>query len=140
MNVGYTNSENFDKDVLQSDLPVALDFYSEECSPCAALAPIFKKLAEKYGDRMRFVKILRQQNRELALSLNVKSSPTVLFFSKGQEVGQRLLGYVKKPKLRLAIEQLLGISPEDQPLTTVSADVLILGDFSEEILALNGQD
>lgn len=123
----YTDSEKFQKDVLESDLPVVLDFYSEDCSPCAALSPIFEKLAEKYGHRMRFVKILRQQNRELALSLNVKSSPTILFYVKGAEVGTRLNGYIKKPQLREEIEAVLGISPGDIKLSKVDADVVILG-------------
>ncbi len=126
-NIIYSNAENFKKDVLERDQPVILDFYSEECSPCAALAPIFDKLAEKYGNKMRFVKILRQQNRELAASLGVKSSPTVLFFHKGTEVGARFNGYIKKPQLRLEIEKILGITPESVKLSKVSADVLILG-------------
>lgn len=123
----YTNAENFQQDVMQADLPVVLDFYSEDCPPCAALAPIFEKLAEKYGEQIRFVKILRQQNKELALSLNVKSSPTVLFFDQGREVGSRLNGYIKKPELRKAIESVLDINSEEVKLAKVQADVLILG-------------
>ncbi|MDA8442156.1 MAG: thioredoxin-disulfide reductase [Peptococcaceae bacterium] len=126
-NIVYTNAQDWQSEVLGSHLPVIVDFYSEECSPCAALAPIFEKLAEKYSNQMKFVKILRQQNRELALSLNVKSSPTVLFFNQGQEVGDRFNGYIRKPDLRQALENVLNITPDDVTLEKVKADVLILG-------------
>lgn len=123
----YSNSQQFEKDVLQSNLPVILDFYSEDCAPCEALAPIFERLAEKYGHLMRFVKILRQQNRPLAEKYGVKSSPTILFFKNGQEVGIRLNGYINKPDLRKSIESVLGESLVKGELPKVECDVLILG-------------
>lgn len=123
----YTDTANFEKDVLKSDLPVALDFYSEECPPCAQLAPIFERMAEKYQGKMRFVKILRQDNRPLAETYQVKSSPTVIFFKNGEVVGGRQAGYIKKPDVRIAIEDIIGHEALDKEPTNYTADVLILG-------------
>jgi len=123
----YLDSNGFDKEVLNSDKPVIVDFFSDECPPCEVLAPIYEKMAEKYGDHIKFIKIFRQENRELALSLKVTSSPTVLFFKDGQEIGQRLSGFMSKPQVRIAIEEILGdiIPPED--IKEISCDVVILG-------------
>lgn len=121
------NAEQFDEAVLKAQKPVVVDFYSTDCPPCAALKPIFHRLAQTYGDYMDFIEIYRQGNRALALSLNVKSSPTLLFYNNGQEVHDRLNGYISKPQLRKAIEQVTGVSLLDKPPKEVSCDVLVLG-------------
>lgn len=121
----------FEKEVLQGGL-VALDFYSTECPPCEALAPKFDGLANLFGKEIKFLKIFRQENRELATELEVSSSPTVLFFKNGKEVGKRLSGGVKRSELLTSFESLLphekiediksGIKP-----TTTECDVIVLG-------------
>jgi len=123
----YSNEENFEKDVLQSELPVLVDFYSEDCPPCEALSPVIDRMAERYGEYMRFVKIFRQQNRQLAEKLNVKSSPTILFFKNGKEVCSRLNGYITKPELRKSIESAAGEACTRKERGKVYCDVLILG-------------
>ncbi|WP_227764962.1 thioredoxin-disulfide reductase [Zhaonella formicivorans] len=125
--ISYISAADFQQEVLESSLPVAVDFYSEDCPPCAQLAPIYEKLAQKYGSKMKFVKILRQANRELALQLGVKSSPTVLFFQNGKEIGSRFTGYIKKAELRQAVEKILGIDETNRDMTVEECDVLILG-------------
>lgn len=123
----YLNSNDFEKEVLNSDKPVIIDFFSDECPPCEVLAPIYEKMAEKYGDHIKFVKIFRQENRELALNLNVTGSPTVLFFQDGREVGPRLNGFMSKPQVRMAIESILGDVIPAEETRDVSCDVIILG-------------
>lgn len=123
----YSDESGFERDVIQSQLPVILDFFSDECPPCTMLAPIFEKLAEKYGDKARFVKIKREDNRPLAARLGVQSSPTLLFFKEGKEVAERMNGYIRKPDLRRAIEDVLGESIESGTREVVDCDLLILG-------------
>jgi thioredoxin reductase (NADPH) len=123
----YLNSNDFDKEVLNSNKPVIVDFFSDECPPCEVLAPIYEKMAEKYSDYIKFVKIFRQENRDLALKLNVTSSPTVLFFKNGQEIGTRLNGFMSKSQVRIAIEEILGDVIPTEELKEVSCDVVILG-------------
>ncbi|HEX2946300.1 MAG TPA: FAD-dependent oxidoreductase [Clostridia bacterium] len=131
----HINSGEFEGTVLKSDIPVILDFYSEDCAPCEVLAPIFEKMAGKYGRHIKFVKILRQANREFAKSLNVSSSPTVLFFKDGKEIGSRLNGFLSKPQVRMAIEEILGDVIPKEPMQRVDCDVLILGAGSAGLTA-----
>ncbi len=91
-------ANEFDKEVLHAECAV-VDFYSTECPPCEALAPKFESLNNLFGDRVKFIKIFRQQNRSLAEKLGVKSSPTLLFYNKGQRVGDILTGGIKKSEI-----------------------------------------
>lgn len=123
----HINADEFESVVLQSQTPVILDFYSDECPPCEALAPIFNKMNEKYGEHIKFVKMHRQHNREFATSIRVTSSPTLMFYHNGVEVGHRLMGYMNKPQVRKAIEEILGDVIPPAPMQEVDCDVIILG-------------
>ena len=121
----------FDQEVLNGG-KVALDFYSSECPPCEALAPKFEGLAELYGSEIKFMKVFRQQNRALADLLGVKSSPTVLFFDGGKEVGTRLSGGIKRSDLVKNLDEMIPgdvcemIKSQIKPITS-DYDVIILG-------------
>ncbi len=103
-------SAEFEKEVLGGG-KVVLDFYSTECPPCDALAPKFEALSKLYGEDIRFFKIFRQHNRELAEKLSVKSSPTLLFFNNGEEKGERLTGGIKRGDI---IHQLNHLIPKER--------------------------
>ncbi len=126
-NILHINGDEFDSVVLKGEIPVIVDFYSDECPPCEELAPIFEKMAEKYGEHIKFVKIFRQENKEFAKSINVTGSPTVLFYKNGKEVGQRLSGFMNKPQVRKAIEEILGDVIPKGATKRVDCDVIILG-------------
>ena len=101
--------QDYEREVLAAREPVVLDFYSTECPPCEALAPKYESVAEAFAGRVRFLKIFRQANRELATSLGVTGSPTLLFFRGGSEVGERMTGEeIKKTALKAQVEALLG--------------------------------
>lgn len=125
-------ANQFESEVLESDLPVILDFYSTECPPCEAVAPKFDGLAELYGDHVKFLKIFRQGNRELADQLNVRSSPTLLFFRNGKETGERLIGAIRRAAMVASLNELVTadiaqrVAAAQKP-TRTEADVLILG-------------
>jgi len=123
----HTSADKFEQDVIRSRLPVAVNFYSDECPPCEALAPIFDHMAERYQGRLKFAKIYRQQNRGLADRLGVKSSPTVLFYKNGEEVCERLTGYIKKPELKKAIENVIGDACPKTERRRYDCDALVLG-------------
>ncbi|HVI40947.1 MAG TPA: FAD-dependent oxidoreductase, partial [Anaerovoracaceae bacterium] len=125
--IQYLNADQFEELLTTSDTPVILDFFSDDCPPCDVLAPIYEKMAEKYGDYIKFVKIMRQENRELALKLGVTGSPTVLFFKNGEEIGSRLSGFMTKPQVRKAIEEILGDVIPPEAMQRVDCDLLILG-------------
>jgi len=124
-------SSEFENEVLAGG-KVVLDFYSTECPPCEAVAPKFEGLAKLYGNDIKFVKMFRQQNKPLAEQLGVKSSPTLLFFDNGVQVGNTLSGGIKRSDI---IHQLDAMLPAErvkeinsQIKSSVSEfDVLILG-------------
>ncbi len=125
-----TNSE-FENEVIQGG-NVALDFYSTECPPCDALAPKFEGLSNLYGEEIKFLKIFRQGNRELADLLQIKSSPTIVFFNDGKEIGERLSGGIKRSEiienldLMISSEKRDSIKSQIKPSVT-EFDVAILG-------------
>ena len=129
--ITYINAAQFEDEVIQGD-KVVVDFYSTECPPCEALASKYEGLSELYGDDVKFIKIFRQENRELAESLGITSSPTVLFYDRGKQIGDTLNGGIKRADL---VKNLDALIPEDRadeikqkikPQHT-SCDVLILG-------------
>ncbi len=125
------NSNEFEAEVLHSG-KVVLDFYSTECPPCEALASKFDDLSKLYGKEIKFLKIFRQGNRELADKLGVKSSPTLVFFNDGKEVGDRLTGGVKRIDIirnldiLLPAEKVKSIKSQIKPSVS-EFDVIILG-------------
>jgi len=113
---------------------VIVDFYSQECSPCEALAPKFEFFAELYGKEpdgkgISFYKIFRQGDREHSRSLGVKSSPTLLFYKDGKEVAPRLSGAIKKSEIKKTIVDAFGL--KDKTLGTVrkieEVDLAVIG-------------
>lgn len=125
-------AEAFEAEVLAHDGPVAVDFYSTECPPCEALAPKFDAVSELYSPRVKFVKIFRQGARELADKLGVRSSPTVLFFDRGKEVGKRLTGGILRSALLANLDPFVGEQEAARIRSSIKkvsteADVLIIG-------------
>jgi thioredoxin reductase (NADPH) len=124
-------SKEFDGEVLQAG-KVVLDFYSTECPPCEALASKFEDLSKLYGSDIKFLKIFRQQNRELAEKLAVKSSPTLIFFNDGKEVGERLTGGIKRSDIIHNLDSMLSETKVKEIRNLVKPsvsdfDVIILG-------------
>ena len=125
------NSAEFDQEVLQGG-KVILDFYSTECPPCEALASKFEDLSHHYGNDVKFLKIFRQQNRDLADKLGVKSSPTLLFYDNGKEVSERLGGGIKRSDIIRNLDSMLPASKVDKLKSNLTpsvsdVDVIILG-------------
>ncbi|SDB92717.1 FAD-dependent oxidoreductase [Williamwhitmania taraxaci] len=124
-------SSEFDKEVLAGG-KVVVDFYSTECPPCEALAPKFDGLSDLYGKDIKFVKMFRQQNKALAEQLGVKSSPTLLFFDNGAQVGGMLAGGIKRSDIihrldaMLPAQRVTEIKAHLKP-TVSEFDVIILG-------------
>ena len=125
------NAADFQQEVLNGG-KVVVDFYSTECPPCEALAPKFEAMAELYGEKIKFVKIFRQGNRELATSLGVSSSPTLLFFDNGIQILDTISGGIKKSEIVERLDKMLtaeevAIIKANQKTTVSEYDVAILG-------------
>ncbi len=100
--------KDYDAQVLGSELPAVVDFCSADSAPCAALAPRFGAVAEKFEGKINFFRIVRGENDALAKKLNVTASPTLIFFKGGKELGERLSGDdIKRTALKASVEALL---------------------------------
>lgn len=108
VNVKEITEKDFDADVVDAKVPIVLDFYSAESTACEVLAPRYAAVAAKFAGRVRFLKILRGTNAQLAAKLNVTTSPTVVFLNDGKEQGERLSGEdIKRTDLKARVEALL---------------------------------
>jgi len=97
---------NFEKEVLQSSLPVLLDFSAEWCAPCKRLAPVVEAIAGEYASRLKVAHLDIDRAQATAVKYGIMSVPTVLFF-KGGKVLDQLLGFVPREKLVEKIDRIL---------------------------------
>lgn len=79
-------SENFKAEVLESEVPVLVDFFAEWCGPCKMMAPLVEKMAEKYEGRMKIGKLNVEEAMDVAQRYHVMNIPTFIFFDKGEAV------------------------------------------------------
>ena len=91
-------SANFEQEVLQSEIPVLVDFYAEWCGPCKMLSPVIDEIAKEYEGKAKICKVNVDDEMGLEQKYRVMSVPTVLVFKNGQVSGTSV-GYVGKEKL-----------------------------------------
>ena len=92
------NSENFEKEVLNSEKPVLVDFFADWCGPCKMMAPIVEELATELEGKAKVGKINVDENSDIAVEYNVMSIPTLIVFKNGKEE-KRLVGVRDKEEL-----------------------------------------
>jgi thioredoxin len=103
--VKHVTIQNFSADVIQSDIPVLVDFYADWCGPCRMLAPTLERLATEFDGRIKIVKVNVDRESALASRYEVESIPTLVVLSNGQLIG-RAAGLVGEADLRSALNQL----------------------------------
>ena len=99
MSLTHTTDETFDQDVLQSDVPVLLDFWAEWCGPCKMIGPLLGELSEEYSDTIKIVQLNVDENNNTAIQYSVRSIPTLILFKDGQVQAQHI-GAAAKGQLR----------------------------------------
>ena len=99
--------DDFDKKVIQSELPVLVDFYATWCAPCRQVSPVIDALSAEYDGRVLFVKVNVEDCMTLASRYNVGSLPTIITIKDGKEV-ERLSGMISRNQLAEKIDSLLG--------------------------------
>jgi thioredoxin 1 len=103
--IAVTDGE-FDTQVLQSDVPVLVDFWAEWCQPCKMIAPIVDQLSEEYEGRVKFTKMDVDTNPQTPASFGIRGIPTLLIFRDGQPVEQ-VVGAVPKALLKKRLDSAL---------------------------------
>ena len=98
--------DNFQKEVLESDIPVLVDFWAEWCAPCLMIAPTIEELAQEYSGRLKVGKLNVDENQNLAAKYGIQGIPTLLIFKDGQIIEQ-IVGALPKEALKSKIENAL---------------------------------
>ena len=98
--------QNFEQEVLKSDIPVLVDFWAVWCTPCKVVDPIVHELAQEYSGKLKVGKLNVDENPEASGSYNVMSIPTLLIFKNGQPV-KSMVGAQSKENFKKGIEEAL---------------------------------
>jgi thioredoxin 1 len=105
------NDNAFEKTVLESPLPVIVDFWAPWCGPCRMVGPILEKIAKEYSGKLLIAKVNTDENPEWATKYGVQGIPTMLLISGGKIV-HRQVGALPEPNLKDLIEQFMDVIKE----------------------------
>ncbi len=98
--------DNFQQEVVQSDIPVLVDFWAEWCMPCKMLAPTIDELGTEYAGRVKVCKLDTDNARESAMQFGISAIPTVILFKDGQPV-KKFVGLQQKTDFKAALDEVL---------------------------------
>lgn len=104
--------KNFEEEVLDSDIPVEVDFWAPWCAPCNVISPIYENLAEEYKD-FKFCKMNVDENKQTALKYRIMSIPMQIFFVNGKKVDE-ILGVAPEQTIRSKVDEVLNNYPVDE--------------------------
>ncbi len=105
--INIVTDQNFEAEVLQSNIPVLVDYWAEWCGPCKMLAPTIDDIAKEYEGKIKVAKVDVDTNNETAQKYNILSIPTVILFNKGIPVSQ-MIGVQPKERFVEEIKKVIG--------------------------------
>lgn len=100
------NGNNFQKEVLESSIPVLVDLWAPWCMPCRMISPIVEELGNDNQGKLKVCKLNTDENQNIAARYGIQGIPTLLFFKDGQEV-DRIVGVTPKPIIQRKLDAIL---------------------------------
>ncbi len=102
-NITHLSDDSFEQDVLQSDIPVLVDYWAEWCGPCKMIAPILDEIAGEYGDKIKVAKLNIDDNQQTPPKYGIRGIPTLMLFKDGN-VEATKVGALSKSQLTAFID------------------------------------
>lgn len=102
----HVTDSTFQQEVLESNIPVLVDFWAPWCGPCRMVAPVVKEIAEQYNGQVKVVKLNTDENPGVASQYGIRSIPTLMIFKAGQRVDM-VVGAVPKTTLASTLDKYL---------------------------------
>ena len=104
--VAEVTDNNFQAEVIESDVPVLVDFWAPWCGPCRMVAPVVEEIAQERAGELKVVKMNTDENQQTAMTYNILSIPTLILFRNGQ-AAKTVVGAYPKRKLEAELEPAL---------------------------------
>ncbi len=97
--LNHVTDNSFKQDVIESEVPVLVDFWATWCAPCRSLAPILETVAKEYRGKVKILKMNIENNQNVPLQYNVRGIPTVMLFKDGHNIETKIGGHFSKSQL-----------------------------------------
>ena len=104
--IAEVTDNTFQAEVIESDVPVLVDFWAPWCGPCRMVAPVLEEIASEKGEALKIVKLNTDENQQTAMAYEVLSIPTLILFKNGQ-IAKKVVGAYPKRKLEAELEPAL---------------------------------
>ena len=101
MSVTELNKDNFEKEVMEANVPVLIDFWASWCGPCRMMSPVIDKISEEMGDKLKVCKVNVDENHELAEKYEIMTIPAFIIVKNGAETGRTIGVQPKEDILKL---------------------------------------